>query len=274
MPSDTNRLTVPTLARGLHVVVKPCNLRRSPLFKEIAILAVPRGPCLRNPLLMTVRASLMSPTAPGRRFDATVPGPRRVVIKSGPTGGGRRCPRCSTLLKPWPRVRSSWSRSGSFNGAPRPDVAREPPFKKPFQRRGEFFVLDPGIVQCLLTQFAAAAPSRILPPHPQVWIRAAQPSGVRWERHSTARPLMRADTRPYFIAAIIQTSTPSAEPRFGMLRNPFQLLAPPSERSYYLWLSHACSRHINYWHQGANVLPVSLLTTPSEITRKIRPEKP
>jgi hypothetical protein len=43
MPSDINRLAVPTLAKGLHVVVKPCNLRRSPLFKEIAILAVPLG---------------------------------------------------------------------------------------------------------------------------------------------------------------------------------------------------------------------------------------
>jgi hypothetical protein len=38
---------------------------------------------------------------------------------------------------------------------------------------------------------------------------------------------MRADTRPYFIATTIQTSIPSAEPRFGMLRNLFQLLAPP-----------------------------------------------
>jgi hypothetical protein len=43
MPSDINRLTVPTLAKGLRVVVKPCNLRRSLLFKEIAILAVPQG---------------------------------------------------------------------------------------------------------------------------------------------------------------------------------------------------------------------------------------
>jgi hypothetical protein len=110
MPSDTNRLTVPTLAKGLHVVVKPCNLRRSLLFKEIAILAVPRGPCLRSPLLTTVEASLVFPAAPGRRFGATVPGPRRVVIKPGPTGG-RRCPRCGTLLKRWSRVRSSWSRS-------------------------------------------------------------------------------------------------------------------------------------------------------------------
>jgi hypothetical protein len=132
--------------------------------------------------------------------------------------------------------------------------------------------LDPGIGQCLLTQSAAAAPSRILPPHPQVWIHAAQPSGVRWERHSTARPLMRADTRPYSIAAIIQTSTPSAEPRFGMWRNLFQLLAPPSYHAIYARRTRA--RVINYWHQGANVLPASLLISPSEITRKIRPLQP
>jgi len=138
MPSNINRLAVPTLAKGLHVVVKPCNLRRSLLFKEIAILAVPRGPCLRNPLLMAIIAPLVFPAVPGRRFGAAVPGPRRVVIKSGPTGG-RCCPRYGALLKRWPRVRSSWSRSGSFNGTPRPGVARELPFKKPFQRRGEVY---------------------------------------------------------------------------------------------------------------------------------------
>jgi hypothetical protein len=115
---------VPTLAKGLHVVVKPFNLRRSLLFKEITILAVPRGPCLRTPLLMAIKASLMFPAVPGRRFGATVPGPRRVVIKSGPTGS-RRCPRCGTLLKRRSRVRSSWSRSGSFNGTPRPGVSHE-----------------------------------------------------------------------------------------------------------------------------------------------------
>jgi hypothetical protein len=137
MPSDTNRLAVPTLAKGLHVVVKPCNLRRSLLFKEIAILAVPRGPCLRNPLLTTVEASLVFPAVPGRRFGATVSGPRRVAIKPGPTGG-RRCPRCGTLLKRWSRVRSSRSRSGSFSGTPRPGVARELPFKSHFKGEAKF----------------------------------------------------------------------------------------------------------------------------------------
>jgi hypothetical protein len=80
MPSDINRLTVPTLAKGLHVVIKPCNLRRSLLFKEIAILAVPRSPCLQNTLLMTVHAPSMAPAVPGRRVDATVPEPRRVAL--------------------------------------------------------------------------------------------------------------------------------------------------------------------------------------------------
>jgi hypothetical protein len=68
----------------------------------------------------------MFPTAPGRRFGPTVLGPRRAAIISGPTGG-RRCPRYGTLLKRGLGVRSSWSRSGSFNGLPRPGVARELP---------------------------------------------------------------------------------------------------------------------------------------------------
>jgi hypothetical protein len=70
---------------------------------------------------------------------------------------------------------------------------------------------------------------------------------------------MRADTRPYFIAAIIQTSIPSAVARLGMPRNLFQLLAPPSDHAIYGRRTRA--RVINYWHQGANVLPVSLPTT-------------
>jgi hypothetical protein len=87
MPSDINLLAVPALAKGLHVVVRPCNLRRSRLFKEIAILAVPRSPCLQNTLSMAVTASSMAPSVPDRRVDATVPGPRRAAIISGPTGG-------------------------------------------------------------------------------------------------------------------------------------------------------------------------------------------
>jgi hypothetical protein len=132
MPSDINRLAVPTLAKGLHVVVKPCNPRRSLLFKEIAILAVPRSPCLQNTLSMTARASSMAPAVPGRHVDAVVPGSRRVAITSGPTGG-RRCHRYGTLLKRRPHVRSSRSRFGSSSGTPGPGVARELQFKSHFK---------------------------------------------------------------------------------------------------------------------------------------------
>jgi hypothetical protein len=74
----------------------------------------------------------MSPVVPDRRFDAAVPGPRRATIISGPMGG-RRCIRYGTLLKRGPRVRSSWSRSGSSSGTPGPGVARELPFKSHFK---------------------------------------------------------------------------------------------------------------------------------------------
>jgi hypothetical protein len=57
-----------------------------------------------------------------------------------------------------------------------------------------------------------------------------------------------------------------------MLRNLLRLLVPPSYHTIYGRRTRA--RVINYWHQGANVLPVSLPTAPSEITRKIRPEQP
>jgi hypothetical protein len=123
---------VPTLAKGLHVVVKPCNLRRSLLFKEIAILAVSRSPCLQNILLMTVQAFSMVPAVPGRRVDAAVPGPRRAAIISGPTGG-RRCHRHGTLTKRRLRVRSSRSRFGSSSGTSGPGVARELQFKSHFK---------------------------------------------------------------------------------------------------------------------------------------------
>ena len=47
------------------------------------------GPCLRNPLSMSFKASSMAPAVPDRRVDgATVrPGARRTII-SGPTGYG------------------------------------------------------------------------------------------------------------------------------------------------------------------------------------------
>ena len=138
MPSDINRLTVPTLAKGLHVVVQPCNLRRSLLFKEIAILTVTRSPCLQNTLLMTVQASSMAPAVPGRRVGATAPGPRRVAIISGPTGGGApmlplRCypdkakaPR--SLIAVSIRLVQRYARARRRTRAT---------VQKPFQRRGE-----------------------------------------------------------------------------------------------------------------------------------------
>jgi hypothetical protein len=106
-------------------VVEPCNPQEAFSSRKLASLAVQRAPCLPNPLSMAVKASSMSPAVPGRRFGATVPGPRRVAIISGPRYG--------TLLKRGFRVRSSWSQSSSFNGTPRPGVARELPFKIHFK---------------------------------------------------------------------------------------------------------------------------------------------
>jgi hypothetical protein len=76
MPPDNNRLAVPTLVGGLHVVVvvKPRGSSGSLLFfssRELASLAVQRAPCLPNPLSMAVKAPSMPPAVPGRRFGAT-----------------------------------------------------------------------------------------------------------------------------------------------------------------------------------------------------------
>jgi hypothetical protein len=137
--------------------------------------------------------------------------------------------------------------------------------------------LDPGIGQCLhvLTQSTAASPSRILQSHPQacqVWIHAAQPSGVSRRRHTTARPLVRAKLLLRSTACIIQTNVPSASPRSGMLRYLYRLLVRSSAHTIYHHRARASA--INYWRQGADVLTVSLPTTPSERTRKIGPEQP
>ena len=172
---------MPTLAEGLHVVVKPCDLRRSLLFREIAILAVPRSPCLQNILLMTVQASSMPPRRPWPSRRRYCPGPRRAAIISGPTGG-RRCPRYGALLKRGLGVRSSWPRSGSFNGLPRPDVARELPFKKPIQRRGDVLFRWGGAVICY---FAAPPPPSATGPLPGALLGAPRggfrvPAGGRW----------------------------------------------------------------------------------------------
>jgi hypothetical protein len=132
--------------------------------------------------------------------------------------------------------------------------------------------LEPGIRQCLLTQSAAATPSRILPPHPQVWIHADQPSGVSRGRHTTARPLVRAKLLLPSTAYIIQTSIPSASPILAAFGYLYRLLVRSSAYTIYHHRTRACV--INYWRQCADVLIVSLPTTPSERTRKIRPEQP
>jgi hypothetical protein len=99
-------------------------------------------------------------------------------------------------------------------------------------------------------QSTAAAPSRILPPHPQVWVHAAQPLGLSRERQTTARPLMWANLLLRSTAYIIQTNVASAVPRLGMgmLRNLYRLLAPSSVHTIYYHRTRA--RVINYWHQG------------------------
>jgi hypothetical protein len=118
-------------------VLKPCNPKRSLLFKELAILAVPRSPCLQTPLLVAVKASSMSPAVPGRRFDAAaVPGPRRVAIISGPTGGPPMSPlRCPAKAKaPRSLIAVSIRLVKRYARARRRTRAT---VQKPFQRRGE-----------------------------------------------------------------------------------------------------------------------------------------
>jgi hypothetical protein len=99
-----------------------CFLLKAPLFFNKKRVFCPRSVCV----------CFVFSCLAGRRFGATVPGPRRVAIISGPTGG-RRCLRCGTLLKRGPRVRSSWYRSSSSSGTPGPGVARELPFKSHFK---------------------------------------------------------------------------------------------------------------------------------------------
>jgi hypothetical protein len=76
------------------------------------------------------------------------------------------------------------------------------------------------------------------------------------KRRTTARPLVRAKLLLQSTAYIIQTSALSAAPRLDMLRNLYRLLAPPSAHTIY---RHHRTRAgvINYWRQGANVLPAT-----------------
>ena len=130
-----------------------------------------------------------------------------------------------------------------------------------------------GIRQCILTQSAAATPSRILPPHPEVWIHAAQPLGLSPKRQTTARPLMRAKLLLRSTACIIQTNVASAVPRSDMLRNLYRLLVRSSQSMLSIAIGRALASYIT-GTRAANVLPVSLSTTPSERTRKNGPEQP
>ena len=83
---------------------------------------------------------------------------------------------------------------------------------------------------------------------------------------------MRAKLLLRSTACIMQTNVPSAAPRLAAFGYLYRLLAPSSAWTIYYHRTRA--RVINYWLQGADVLTVSLPTTPSERTRKIRPEQP
>jgi hypothetical protein len=119
--SDVNRLAVPTLLRGLCVVVKPCNPKPKPM------------PSLhRNSLSMAIKAPSMPPAVPDRRVDVTVFG----ASKGGHYIGTYGEPPMSPLRHSAKRrllVRSSRSRFGSSNGASGPGVARELQFKSHFK---------------------------------------------------------------------------------------------------------------------------------------------
>ena len=104
--------------------------------------------------------------------------------------------------------------------------------------------LDPGIRQCLLTQSAAATPSPILPPHPQVWIHAAQPLGLGLKRQTTARPLMRANLllRAPIHRMHHSNERPVGGAKIGHAEEPVSA-AGTALSPCYLLPPHACSRH-------------------------------
>jgi hypothetical protein len=160
----------------------------APPSQKLASLAVQRVPCLQTPLSMAVIASSMSPAVPGRRFGATAPGPRRVAIISGPTGG-RRCLRHGALLKRGPGVCSSWSRSGSFNGMSRPGVARELPFKSHFKGEAEFNGPGSGRATARNSDPIQVASSRYncLPafPHPSGVASGLRPEATNFKKRRT-----------------------------------------------------------------------------------------
>jgi hypothetical protein len=77
MPPGIDRLAVPALVRGLHVVVKPCNPPEAFSSRKLAGLAVQRAPCPPNPfdgrypLFIDGRCRHLRPSVPGKTHLAT-----------------------------------------------------------------------------------------------------------------------------------------------------------------------------------------------------------
>jgi hypothetical protein len=123
-------------------VVKPCNLRRSLLFKEIVILTVPRSPCLQNTLLMAVQASSMAPAVPGRRVGASYcsgaqKGDHYIGTYGGPPMSPLRYPAKAkaqrSLVAVSIRLVQRYARARRRTRAT---------VQKPFQRRGEVIIIS------------------------------------------------------------------------------------------------------------------------------------
>jgi hypothetical protein len=106
--------------------------------------------------------------------------------------------RCGALLKRGPRVRSSWSRSGSFNGTPRPGVAESYRSKAISKKDSTFYY---GVVRslhftamcCGLWSDALQGHKRDHPPPPR-----PRPISPKRPRGGRARPQVapQADPQP------------------------------------------------------------------------------
>jgi hypothetical protein len=102
-------------------------------------------------------------------------------------------------------------------------------------------------VRCCLALLRAYAYSNLTPRFGFALLSLR--SGVRWERHSTASPLMRAKLLLPSTAYIIQTSIPSAVPiltAFGYL---YRLFVQSS--AYTIYHHRTRARVINYWRVRA-----------------------
>ena len=135
MPSNINRLTVPTLAKGLHVVVKPRNLRRSLLFKETPLRLHPRTFIVSNKPLVDIvnpcrgsQASLVANLRAHEYADFV----SFILLQINFLGRELSSPPGQCLSDQWSKSASpsiSWARQARRR--PRATV------QKPFQRRGE-----------------------------------------------------------------------------------------------------------------------------------------